>query len=276
MIADTPMTDSFGRIINYLRISVTDRCNLRCIYCMPAEGVPVVAHEQILSYEQILAFTRYAVSRGICKVRLTGGEPLVRKDIIVLVRSLAAITGIKDLGMTTNGILLTEMARELKEAGLQRLNISLDTLNPDKYRELTRGGDLNRVLLGIRTARNAGFGGPDSPIKLNCVILPDTGKEELVALCDFAREEGLKLQLIQYMDLKNGSFTRVDGGDGGDCPRCNRLRLTSTGILKPCLLSNAGYDIRTLGFEKALDTALRNKPEAGTYNSFETFNYLGG
>ena len=276
MVNDAPMTDSFGRTINYLRISVTDRCNLRCIYCMPAEGVPPVAHEQVLSYEEILAFTRYAVSRGISKVRLTGGEPLVRKGITGLVRSLAGMEGIKDLAMTTNGILLTAMAVELKEAGLHRLNISLDTLDPEKYRQLTRGGDVNKVLQGIRTAKKAGFGGAGSPLKLNCVLLPETGEDELARLRDFAREEGLKLRLIQYMDLKNGSFTRVDGGDGGDCPRCNRLRLTSTGMLKPCLFSNTGYDIRKLGAAKALDTALLEKPGAGTFNSCETFNYLGG
>ena len=276
MVNDAPMTDSFGRTINYLRISVTDRCNLRCIYCMPAEGVPPVAREQVLSYEEILAFTRYAVSRGISKVRLTGGEPLVRKGITGLVSSLAAVEGIKDLAMTTNGILLTEMAHELKEAGLHRLNISLDTLDPGKYRQLTRGGDLNKVLQGIRAAKIAGFGGAGSPVKLNCVLLPDTREEDLTALRAFAREERLKLRLIQYMDLKNGFFARVDGGDGGDCPRCNRLRLTSTGILKPCLFSDTGYDIRTLGAEMALDSALLNKPEAGSYNSCETFNYLGG
>ncbi|MDD2289476.1 MAG: radical SAM protein [Bacteroidales bacterium] len=276
MMNDAPMTDSFGRQINYLRISVTDRCNLRCIYCMPAEGVPPVAHEQVLSYEEILAFTRYAVSRGINKVRLTGGEPLVRKGVTGLVHSLAAIEGIKDLAMTTNGILLTAMARELKEAGLHRLNISLDTLDPEKYRQLTRGGDLNTVLQGIRAAKQAGFGGAGAPLKLNCVLLPDTREEELDALRAFARKERLKLRLIQYMDLKSGSFSRVDGGDGGDCPRCNRLRLTSTGILKPCLFSNTGYDIRILGAEKALDTALLVKPASGTFNSCETFNYLGG
>ena len=135
MVAPT-LTDSFGRTIHYLRISVTDRCNLRCVYCMPAAGVPLIPHEDMLSFEDIVSFTRYAVSRGIRKVRLTGGEPLVRKGITSLVRSLAAVDGLEDLAMTTNGILLAEMAKELKEAGLHRLNISLDTLSPTHTKNL--------------------------------------------------------------------------------------------------------------------------------------------
>ena len=201
MVAPT-LTDSFGRTIHYLRISVTDRCNLRCVYCMPAAGVPLIPHEDMLSFEDIVSFTRYAVSRGIRKVRLTGGEPLVRKGITSLVRSLAAVDGLEDLAMTTNGILLAEMAKELKEAGLHRLNISLDTLSPHTYKELTRGGDVNRVLRGIRAAREAGFGGQDSPLKLNCVLLPHTAQEDVAALRTFSREEGLQLRLIHHMDLQ--------------------------------------------------------------------------
>lgn len=270
------LTDSFGRTIHYLRISVTDRCNLRCVYCMPAAGVPLIPHEDMLSFEDIVSFTRYAVSRGIRKVRLTGGEPLVRKGITSLVRSLAAVDGLEDLAMTTNGILLAEMAKELKEAGLHRLNISLDTLSPHTYKELTRGGDVNRVLRGIRAAREAGFGGQDSPLKLNCVLLPHTAQEDVAALRTFSREEGLELRLIHYMDLQHGTFTKVEGGDGGDCTRCNRLRLTSTGILKPCLFNNLGYDIRKLGYEKALEAALQNKPKRGTSNTCDFFSYIGG
>ncbi|MFA5753439.1 MAG: radical SAM protein, partial [Bacteroidales bacterium] len=268
------MKDQFGRKITYLRISVTDRCNLRCVYCMPEEGIPLIPHSQMLTYEEILDFTRYAVSRGINKVRLTGGEPLVRKGILTLISDLADIPGIRDLGMTTNGILLPEMARDLREAGLHRLNISLDTLDAERYRTLTRGGEMGKVLEGIQAAKKAGFGGPGSPIKINCVLLPDTGQEELEKLRAFTQKEGLELRLIHCMDLKTGSFTKVEGGEGGDCPRCNRIRLTSTGMLKPCLFNNLGYDIRLLGAQKALDAALRNKPASGTTNTCESFNYL--
>lgn len=270
------MKDQFGREITYLRISVTDRCNLRCVYCMPEEGIPLIPHSQMLTYEEILDFTRYAVSRGISKVRLTGGEPLVRKGIQSLVRSLASLPGIRDLGMTTNGILLQEMAAELRQAGLHRLNISLDTLDPVRYKALTRRGEMGKVLEGIQAAKKAGFGGPGSPIKINCVLLPDTGREEVEKLRAFTQKEGLELRLIHCMDLKKGSFTKVEGGEGGDCPHCNRIRLTSTGILKPCLFNNIGYDIRILGAEKAMDAALRNKPAAGSANTCDSFNYLGG
>ena len=270
------MKDQFGREITYLRISVTDRCNLRCVYCMPEEGIPLIPHSQMLTYEEILDFTRYAVSRGINKVRLTGGEPLVRKGILTLISDLADIPGIRDLGMTTNGILLPEMARDLRETGLHRINISLDTLDTERYRALTRGGEMGKVLEGIQAAKKAGFGGPGSPIKINCVLLPDTGQEELEKLRAFTQKEGLELRRIHCMDLKAGSFTKVEGGEGGDCARCNRIRLTSTGMLKPCLFNNLGYDIRVLGAQKALDAALRSKPASGTTNTCESFNYLGG
>ncbi len=270
------MKDQFGRKINYLRISVTDRCNLRCVYCMPEEGIPLVLHSQMLTYEEILDFTRYAVNRGISKVRLTGGEPLVRKGIETLIRSLASIPGIRDLSMTTNGILLPKIAGDLRQAGLHRLNISLDTLDPERYKALTRGGELGKVLEGIRDAKKAGFGGPGSPIKINCVLMPETGQEELEKLRAFARKENLELRLIHCMDLKKGFFTKVEGGEGGDCPHCNRIRLTSTGMLKPCLFNNIGYDIRVLGAEKALDATLQNKPASGSSNTCDSFNYLGG
>ena len=172
------MTDAFGRTINYLRISVTDRCNLRCIYCMPEEGVPFIPHVQLLSYEDIVSFTRFAVSRGIRKVRLTGGEPLVRKGIAHLVRALAAIPGIEDLAMTTNGLLLEEMASALKEAGLHRLNVSLDTLDAQKYERLTRGGSLTKCLKASVPPKS-GFGSAISPVKLNCVKMPETTQAEL-------------------------------------------------------------------------------------------------
>ncbi len=261
------MTDSFGRTINYLRVSVTDRCNLRCIYCMPPEGIPLLHHSDILTYDQIEDFARYAVKCGINKIRLTGGEPLVRKGISTLVSQLAAIKGIEDLSMTTNGQLLGPMAKELREAGLHRLNISLDTVDPERYTRLSRGGNLQLVFDGIQAAKAAGFGKKGSPIKINCVLLPDTDEQEKNTLKTYAQSNDLELRFIHCMDLAAGTFSRVEGGEGGDCARCNRLRLTATGILKPCLFNELGYDIRLIGAEKALDLALQNKPPKGLYNT---------
>ena len=150
------MFDRFNRQIDYLRISVTDRCNLRCNYCMPADGIPLLKHEDILSYETILDVVRTAVTMGIRKVRITGGEPLVRKGIVQLVRMIAEVKEVTDLGLTTNGILLGGFAEDLAGAGLHRINISLDTVDPEKFREITRGGDLNRVFTGIDAAKKAG------------------------------------------------------------------------------------------------------------------------
>ena len=147
------MYDPLKRAITYLRISVTDRCNLRCTYCMPEEGIPLVDHSEILTFNEIEEFTRVAVSNGVNKVRITGGEPLVRKGITELVRRLASIEGITDLSMTTNGQLLSQFAEELAKAGLMRINISLDTADPDRYREITRGGDINKVFDGIEAAK---------------------------------------------------------------------------------------------------------------------------
>ncbi|MDD5694804.1 MAG: radical SAM protein, partial [Bacteroidales bacterium] len=146
------MYDRFNRPIQYLRISVTDRCNLRCVYCMPEEGVVPLKHSDILSYEEILEVVGVAIESGIQKIRITGGEPLVRKGVVSLVSRVSSLKGIRDLSMTTNGILLEEFARPLKDAGLHRINISLDTLDPDRYRQLTRGGDITRVLKGIMAA----------------------------------------------------------------------------------------------------------------------------
>lgn len=266
------MQDRFGRNITYLRISVTDRCNLRCVYCMPPEGIPLVHHRNILSFDEIESFTRYAISQGVNKVRLTGGEPLVRKGICSLISQLSAIEGLDDLALTTNAILLSEMAPDLRVAGLDRLNISLDTMNPDRYRELTRGGDIKKVFEGITAAKKAGF----KVIKLNCVLLPETTEEDRKALSDYALEQGLKLRYIHKMNLAGGEFHIVEGGSGGDCIHCNRLRLTATGELKPCLFSDLGYNIRELGNERAFALAVGNKPEKGTANTKNSFYNIGG
>ncbi len=160
------MFDSYNRRINYLRISVTDRCNLRCTYCMPAEGIVLMKHSDILSFEEIMQVVDAALMLGVDKIRLTGGEPLVRKGIVKLIEMIASRPGIQDLGMTTNGQLLEQFAQPLKDAGLHRINVSLDTLNPDKYRQITRGGEIDNVLKGIDSAVKSGL----SPVKIKCVI----------------------------------------------------------------------------------------------------------
>ena len=152
------MRDQYGREIEYLRISLTDLCNLRCVYCMPEEGVCKLPHERILTLEEVAEIAGAAVELGITKIRLTGGEPLVRRGIVDLVRQLRALPGLRELVLTTNGILLPELAQPLRDAGLDRVNISLDTLDPEKYRRLTRGGDLQKALDGIRAAQAAGSG----------------------------------------------------------------------------------------------------------------------
>ena len=266
------MLDRFDRTINYLRISVTDRCNLRCRYCMPAEGVKLIRHEDILTYDEITEFTRVAVAAGINKVRVTGGEPLVRKGITNLISMLAAIEGITDLSMSTNGIFLADYADRLAEAGLMRVNISLDTLDEEKYRYVTRGGDINAVFRGIEAAQRAGL----RPVKINCVIKTTPEEEDARAVANFCVEKGLEVRFIRQMDLAHGTFSVVHGGTGGHCARCNRLRLTPEGLLKPCLFSDIGYSIRELGAEEAIRLALINKPEKGTVNHLNGFYNIGG
>ncbi|MDX9904434.1 MAG: radical SAM protein [Bacteroidales bacterium] len=266
------MLDRFDRTINYLRISVTDRCNLRCRYCMPAEGVKLIRHEDILTYDEITEFTRVAVAAGINKVRVTGGEPLVRKGITNLISMLAAIEGITDLSMSTNGIFLADYADGLAAAGLMRVNISLDTLDAEKYRYVTRGGDINAVFRGIEAAQRAGL----RPVKINCVIKTTPEEEDARAVANFCVEKGLEVRFIRQMDLAHGTFSVVHGGTGGHCARCNRLRLTPEGLLKPCLFSDIGYSIRELGAEEAIRLALINKPEKGTVNHLNGFYNIGG
>ena len=161
------LTDNYKRHINYLRISITDRCNLRCIYCMPIDGISHLSHENILSYEEILRIAKIAVKEGITKIRITGGEPLVRKGVVNLVGWLSQLEGIEDLSMTTNGILLSEFAKPLYEAGLKRVNVSMDSLKPDRFREITRGGELSSLIRGIERANEAGM----NPIKINVVAI---------------------------------------------------------------------------------------------------------
>ncbi len=265
------MFDRYNRSINYLRISITDRCNLRCTYCMPEEGIRLLDHADILSFEEIAEFTKLAVANGITKVRLTGGEPLVRKGIVDLVALLSKIDGLEDLSMTTNGVFLPQFAADLKKAGLNRVNISMDTTNPEKFRKITRNGDLEEVLKGIDAAIEAGL----EPIKINCVLMgqPD---EEITKLKKYCEIRNLKLRFIHQMDLKTGEFSKVEGGEGGNCSKCNRVRLLANGDIKPCLFSDLAYNIRKLGHQEALDQAMGNKPRSGTYNMSGEFYNIGG
>lgn len=283
--------DAYNRPISYLRISVTDRCNLRCIYCMPPEGVPYRPHEEILRYEEIETIVRAAAELGISKIRLTGGEPLVRQGIVALVRNLARIPGIDDLAMTTNGILLSRYAADLAEAGLRRVNVSLDTLRPERFRRITRLGRMEDTLAGMEAARQAGL----EPIKINTVVIRGMNDDEVVDLARKTMGAGWNVRFIEPMPVGNGVLAdgewrervvtkkeiqrrieaalgelkpaRMSAGNGPAryyrlpgakgtlgfitpisehfCYRCNRLRLTADGQLRPCLLSDQEIDLRT-------------------------------
>lgn len=189
--------DAYNRPISYLRISVTDRCNLRCVYCMPPEGVPKRSHDEILRYEEIEMVARAAAGLGIAKVRLTGGEPLVRPGVVDLVRLLARVPGIDDLAMTTNGVLLGDYAKGLASAGLQRVNISLDTLRPERFRRITRCGELADTLTGMDAAREAGL----EPIKINTVVIRGMNDDEVVGLASRTMEPGWHVRFIELMPV---------------------------------------------------------------------------
>lgn len=266
------MLDRFNREINYLRVSITDRCNLRCEYCMPEDGVKLLRHSDILTFNEIIEIIRISVSFGIEKVRITGGEPLVRKNVVELVKMISQIPEIKDLGLTTNGVLLEKFAKPLKDAGLKRINISLDTLNVEKFAKITRGGNLLEVLKGIESAQKAGF----SPIKINCVVEKDSQESDAKDVENFCAKNDLLVRFISKMNLKEGIFFPVEGGEGGKCGICNRLRLTSDGKIKPCLFSNLEFDVRKLGIEEAIKLAVENKPVSGNINNINEFHHLGG
>jgi GTP 3',8-cyclase len=206
------LVDGFGRVHTNLRISVTDRCNIRCFYCMPAENVRFRPKSEILTFEEIEWFTRVAVRLGITKLRLTGGEPLVRHNLPTLVQRLAHLPGVEDLALTTNGILLREQAAALKQAGLHRLNISLDALSEEVFEEISRRPGLNKVLDGIEAAIEVGF----ERIRLNAVSIRGLTESEIVPLAQFARRHGLELRFIEYMPLDADGQWRHDDVLGGN------------------------------------------------------------
>ena len=197
MASGPPLVDSFGRLHDNLRISVTDRCNIRCFYCMPETGATFMPRPEILSFEEIERFVRVAVSLGVTKVRVTGGEPLVRRDLPVLIGKLAAIEGVRDLSLTTNGVLLAQHAEALYGAGLRRINVHLDTLDAERFRQITRRDELGRVLEGLETARRLGFG----PIKINAVAVKGLVEPDIVPLARFGRENDYEIRFIEFMPL---------------------------------------------------------------------------
>src|SRR5512133_1321858 len=200
------LVDSFGRSITYLRVSVTDRCNFRCVYCMPPEGVERRPREAIMRYEESAAVVREAAGLGIRKIRLTGGEPLVRPDLPKLIRLIAEIPGIDDISLTTNGFLLERMAAELKESGLNRVNVSLDTLQPEKFSRITRGGSFEAAWRGLEAAEKCGL----SPIKINVVAMRGVNEDELQGLARLSIDRGWHVRFIEIMPVNN----QQPGGQG--------------------------------------------------------------
>ena len=292
--------DSYGRTIRYLRLSVTDLCNYRCIYCMPESGVRKKEHNDILSIEEMTEIVRAAHALGIDKIRLTGGEPLIRKGIVTLCWNIKAIGDI-ELGITTNGSLLAPMAKDLKDAGVDRLNISLDSLNPDTFKNITRGGNPRDVLDGIEAAHQAGF----DNIKINTVLLKGINENDILDLVMLTKDQNIHVRFIELMPLgvakhwsaerfmtsaaiekhlRNARLLRIDGvarvyglpGNKGTiglicpmsqsfCPSCNKIRVTADGKLKPCLHSDQEIDLRGLQgaeLEIAIKNGILQKPES--------------
>jgi len=268
------LSDKFNRTINYLRISVTDRCNYRCVYCMPQMPFVYKDHSEILSYEQIESITEVAVKMGITKVRLTGGEPLLRRNIEQLVLKLAGIEGLEEICMTTNGSKLAEKAMVLKRNGLKRVNISIDSLDAEKYYKITRGGELRKAVEGIEAAIEAEL----TPIKINMVILDDTTEDEIERMGVFCEQRGLGLQKIMQFSL----YDRADLSERfhterpPKCALCNRLRLTADGFLKPCLFSDNEIKMDFDDISGSIRQAVAKKPENGSSCRNRAMNQIGG
>lgn len=266
------MFDSFEREISYLRISVTDKCNLRCRYCMPPGGVEPLSHTDLLSFEQIAQIARSAVGLGFDKIRLTGGEPLVRRGVVDLVRLLRPIPGLTTLAMTTNGTLLERFAEPLKRAGLDRLNVSIDTLNPERYSDITRGGRIEDVLAGLQAAKAAGFEG----IKINMVVFDNTPPGEADEMAAWCETEGFILQRIRRYSLDTEKTDDEAYDRPPPCGDCNRLRLTCDGFLKPCLHGNREIRVDLEHIEKSITDAVMAKPSRGGACTVRPMTSIGG
>jgi len=265
------MYDSYNRRIDYLRISVTDKCNLRCRYCMPEQGVPQRPHSDFLRHEQIVEVVRAAVGLGLTKIRLTGGEPLVKRGIVELAAMVRAVPGVKHLAMTTNGTLLARYASGLRRAGLDSLNVSLDSLDAGRYRYLTRGGRIEEVRVGIDAALREGF-----PVKINMVVLEDTTKEEIERLRAFCRDKGLQLQLINHFDLRQAKNEQYLFDRPPKCTTCNKIRLLADGQLKPCLHSDLEITLDPADIAGSLRRTIEAKPENGCACTNRSMAQIGG
>lgn len=294
------MVDTYGRNIDYLRLSVTDRCNLRCRYCMPEDGICKKCHEEMLTEEEMVMAVRAAAELGFRKLRLTGGEPLIKKNIVSICEKCASVDGIREVCMTTNGILLPKLAKDLKKAGVDRLNISLDTLNPKKYEYITRIGTLSQALQGVEAALDAGF----SRLKINVVLIGGFNEDEIPPLADLTRRYPVDVRFIELMPMtENEEFgakayvpdsyvlttlpeltpAEADGGvarlyrlpdaqgnvglispvSSHFCGSCSRIRLTADGKLKPCLHSAQEFSIKGMeldGMRETLKRVIMAKP----------------
>lgn len=299
------MLDGEGRLIEYLRLSVTDRCNCRCTYCMPAGGVPMLGHRDILSFEELTEVVTACAQLGVRKVRLTGGEPLVRCGLPELVRMIRAVPGVEELAMTTNATLLAPVAAELHHAGLDRLNVSLDTLDAARYAELTRGGSLEDALAGLAAARDAGF----SHTKVNCVLMGGVNDADVPRLAELARTEPIDVRFIELMPMgpcagwpkarfvpaetvleavpgleplrRDGvaELWHAPGWEGNVglirpmshrfCDGCSRIRVTADGRLKPCLHSAAEIPLRGLHGEALLSELRRGIAAKPAYHHMD-------
>ena len=253
------MCDCCDSRTSCLLLSVPAACNLRCKSCAPREGAVLFRRGALLSFKEIVALTRQAVGFGIDKVCLTGGEPLVRWGIVRLVATLSGIPGLRDFSMTSNGILLSGFARDLHRAGLSRLNISLDSLDSKRFRDLSGGGELRKVLAGIDAAVAAGF----ETIQLECVVEFSPDEADARQVAGFGRERGIEVRFIRRMDLRRRRFWPVYGGDGGHCYRCDRLRVSCDGRVFPCFFDSESFSIRRYGIDGALRLAVGHKPATG-------------
>jgi len=298
-VKDAKLIDNCNRHLNYLRISITDRCNLQCRYCVPHDLIPKLSHGEILTYEEILRVVRIATRLGISKVRVTGGEPLVRKGVYDFLKALVATEGLKDVSLTTNGVLLKDNLLKIQSAGIARINVSLDTLNRKKYREITGYDDFDRVWQGIEKAHEMGF----YPIKLNIVALKGVNDDEFVEMARLSFRYPFHVRFIEYMPIGQSDFNagslllapeikdriraignlvpvqgvQHDGpaqrykfedakGEVGFipalsqhfCNKCNRLRLTASGHLRPCLLADHQEDLKDLLRKGCSDQELAN------------------
>lgn len=268
----TVLTDRFGRRMSTLRISVTDRCNYRCVYCGPQAESP--RESAALSREEVAAVARAAVGLGIRRLRITGGEPLLRDDIVELVRLLSEIRGIEDLAMSTNGSLLgPELAQALAGAGLERVNISLDSLDPRRFERLTGGGRLEDVLRGVESALEAGL----CPVKINMVVFEDTTGADLERMRRFCSGRGLRLQTISRYDIRDRGASRDHSCHRPpSCSDCGRLRLTVDGCIRPCLFSDRTVRVDLSSIEGSIRAAAAIKPRRGGVCSSRAISLIGG